>query len=359
MSGLWWLILGLLAGWLVELAIDYRYWRRHTQAAAARVAQQEAALAARSVMLDERQAAVEQREAELSALQAAVNAKDAELLAQAKRVDERAEEVTRLEQAMDKRRADLDRMGLTLNEREKDISGRSNTLKANETVVATRSEKLSVAEADVTRRIAVVSNRESAMQNWEARILAREHEVGDQEAELVRKARTADQLVASLAAANQLLRRQYLTDDGQDNLEVIDGVDANIAELLREADIRTFERVAETSLGEFSRLMESGGSRLGLADPMTWAEQASLLFNGDYVGFEQLRAELAAGEGGLVEEVPSDAVQSGSGHSEGLQGADANVEGAKPDPDAADDEGTGIGPATGLSSHSTARSTPD
>ena len=195
----------------------------------------------------------------------------------------------------------------------------------------------------MTRRIAVVSNRESAMQNWEARILAREHEVGDQEAELVRKARTADQLAAGLAAANLLLRRQYLTDDGQDNLAVIDGVDANIAELLHEADIRTFERVAETSLGEFSRLMESGGSRLGLADPSTWAEQASLLFNGDYVGFEQLRAELAAGEGGLVGEMPSDAGHSdaghfGAGHSDGLQGADATVEEATLHSDPPDDE---------------------
>ena len=101
MSALWWLILGLLAGWLIELAIDYRYWRRHARAEAARIAQQEAALAARTTELDQRQAALAQRDEELSTLQATLNAKDAELLAQAKRIDERAEEVTRLEQAMD------------------------------------------------------------------------------------------------------------------------------------------------------------------------------------------------------------------------------------------------------------------
>ena len=35
MSGLWWLILGILVGWLVELAVDYRFWRREAKATAA------------------------------------------------------------------------------------------------------------------------------------------------------------------------------------------------------------------------------------------------------------------------------------------------------------------------------------
>jgi predicted flap endonuclease-1-like 5' DNA nuclease len=133
------------------------------------------------------------------------------------------------------------------------------------------------------------------MQNWEARILAREHEVGDKEADLVRKAATADQLSASLAAVKDLMRRQYQTAEGADDLQAIEGVGPKIASLLHNADIRTFERLSETSVGELSRLLESGGSRFGLADPMTWAEQASLLLNGDYVAFEQLKAELVGG----------------------------------------------------------------
>lgn len=324
MSALWWLILGLLAGWLIELAIDYWYWRRHAQLASARIAQQESALAARSASLDQRQSAVEQRDQELTALQATLNAKDAELLAQAKRIDERAEEVTRLEQAMDKRRADLDRIAQTLNEREKDISARSDALKANEADVNARTQKLEAAEAEVTRRVAVVSNRESAMQNWEARILAREHEVGDKEAELVKKAATADQLGASLEAVRNLMRRQYQTAEGDDDLQAIEGIGPKIANLLHNADIKSFERLSETSLGELTRLLESGGSRFGLADPLTWAEQASLLVNGDYVGFEQFKEELVRG-------VRRDAVL--------LQQAAAEEEGAssdtasKPDPD--------------------------
>ena len=295
MSGFVWLVLGLLIGWLIELAIDYRYWRRHARLEAERIAQQEAALNARAATLDERESALEARDAELTELQSTLTARDAELMAQAKRIDERNEEVTRQEQAMDKRRADLDRMGSTLNEREKDINARNEALKPREADVAARMEKLEAGEADVTRRVAAVSNRESAMQNWEQRLLAREQELGDNESELVRKAASADVLRAELDAVKAMVRRQYQTPDGEDDLQAIEGVGPKIANLLRNADIRTFERLSETSLGELTRLLESGGPRFGLADPLTWAEQASLLFNGDYVGFEQLKAELIGG----------------------------------------------------------------
>ncbi len=295
MSGFVWLVLGLLIGWLIELAIDYRYWRRHARLEAERIAQQEAALAARVVTLDEREAAVATRDAELTELQSTLTARDAELMAQAKRIDERNEEVTRQEQAMDKRRADLDRMGTTLNEREKDLNARNEVLKPREADVAARMEKLEAGEAEVTRRVAAVSNRESAMQNWEQRLLAREQELGDKESELVRKAASADVLRAELDAVKGLVRRQYQTPEGADDLQAIEGIGPKIASLLRNADIRTFERLSETSLGELTRLLESGGPRFGLADPLSWAEQASLLFNGDYVGFEQLKQELIGG----------------------------------------------------------------
>jgi predicted flap endonuclease-1-like 5' DNA nuclease len=289
------LILGILVGWLVELAVDYRFWRREAKATAARQAQQQAALDARAKSLDEGEAALAARDEELGALQSSLAAKDAELLALAKRTDDRAEEVTRLEQAMDKRRADLDRMGLTLNEREKDIAARNQTLQATEADVATRLASLQASEADVSRRTAVVSNRESAMQNWEARILARENELNDKEGDLVRQAATATGLRASLEAAKELMSRRYKTPEGADDLQAIEGIGPKIANLLRNADIKTFERLSETPLGELTRILEAGGPRFGLADPMSWAEQASCLVNRDFVAFEELKESLIAG----------------------------------------------------------------
>ena len=133
------------------------------------------------------------------------------------------------------------------------------------------------------------------MQNWEARILAREHELNDKEGDLVRQAATATELRAGLEAAKELISRRYKTPEGADDLQAIEGIGPKIANLLRNADIKTFERLSETSLGELTRILEAGGPRFGLADPMSWAEQASCLVNRDFVAFEELKESLIAG----------------------------------------------------------------
>ena len=133
------------------------------------------------------------------------------------------------------------------------------------------------------------------MQNWEARILAREHELGDKEADLVRQAASATELRAGLDAMKDLMSRRYRTAEGTDDLQAIEGIGPKIANLLANADIKSFERLSETSLGELTRILEAGGSRFGLADPMTWSEQAACLVNGDYVAFEAMKDELING----------------------------------------------------------------
>ena len=50
------------------------------------------------------------------------------------------------------------------------------------------------------------------------------------------------------------------------------GIDDRTVELLNQAGIRTFERLAETSMGELTRLMEAAGPRYALANPLSWAE---------------------------------------------------------------------------------------
>lgn len=295
MNGLGWLILGLLVGWLIELVIDYRYWRKQAAVVAARQAQQDAALRVRTEALDLRERGLDARDQELSTLQTNLTAKDTELLAQAKRIDERAEELTRLEQATEKRRADLDKMSLTLNERDKEISSRLDTLKASEADFGVRQETLKSTESDLARRVAVVSNRESAMQSWETRILAREHEVADNEAGLSRRIAETDRQAANFSAMQNLLRSNYSLPDGQDDLQALEGIGPKIADLLHRADIRSFDRLAETPLGELTRVLESAGPRFGLANPLSWAEQAARLVEGDYVGFEALKDELVGG----------------------------------------------------------------
>lgn len=295
MNAIWWLVLGALIGWLVELAIDYLYWRKQAKAVAARQAERHVELRQEADRLQARSVALDARDAELTEQKSVQNAKDAELLAQARRLDERAEEHTRLEQRLEKRRAELDKAGLTLNEREREIAGRHEALKALEADAGERMKALTANEQDVARRVAVVSNRESAMSSWETRILAREREVADREALLARDIAEAEATQVGFATLKALVGRQYRHADGRDNLETIAGIEPKIAGLLHDADIRSFERLSETPVGELTRILEAAGPRFGLADPMTWAEQAGLIHAGDFLGFEALKDELQGG----------------------------------------------------------------
>lgn len=291
MNALGWLVLGLLAGWVIEFAIDFLYWRRKAQRDAEALAQKEAAIMAQQTELGHRQATMRMREREMSDLQASLASRDAELLQQARRVEERSDDLSRLEQQTEKRRADLDRMGLTLNEREKEIAARGDQMRSRESDYKRRLDTLESTEQELARRVAVVGNREEAMQSWEGRILSREHDVADREASVNYHAGRIASDAAAFDAVKHLLGRHYRRD-GQDNLQALVGIDAGTESLLREAGIDGFQRLAETPLGELTRILQAAGPRFALVNPLSWAEQASYLLDNDYVALDRLQSEL-------------------------------------------------------------------
>ena len=292
MNALGWLVLGLLIGWAIEFAIDFLYWRKKAQEEAEALAQQESVLLAQQTELGHRQATLRLREKEMADLQASLASRDAELLQQARRVEERSDDLSRVEQAIEKRRADLDRMGLTLNERDKEIAARGEQLRSKEVNYNRRLDTLESTEAELARRVAVVSNREEAMQSWEGRILSREHDVADREASVNYHANRIANDAAGYEAVKNLLKQHYRTAEGRDRLQALVGIDDRTVELLNQAGIRTFERLAETSMGELTRLMEAAGPRFALANPLSWAEQAGLFLAEDWVALDELQAEL-------------------------------------------------------------------
>ena len=292
MNALGWLVLGLLIGWAIEFAIDFLYWRKKAQEEAEALAQQESVLLAQQTELGHRQATLRLREKEMADLQASLASRDAELLQQARRVEERSDDLSRVEQAIEKRRADLDRMGLTLNERDKEIAARGEQLRSKEVNYNRRLDTLESTEAELARRVAVVSNREEAMQSWEGRILSREHDVADREASVNYHANRIANDAAGYEAVKNLLKQHYRTAEGRDRLQALVGIDDRTVELLNQAGIRTFERLAETSMGELTRLMEAAGPRLALANPLSGAEQAGLFLAEDWVALDNLQAEL-------------------------------------------------------------------
>lgn len=326
MNALGWLVLGLLAGWVIEFVIDFQYWRKKARLEADRLAQRESAIDAEQTEMGQRKAALKLREREMADQQSALAARDAELLQAAQRIEERADDLGRLEQATEKRRAEIDRIGLNLNEREREISGRADQLRSREGDYNRRLHALETTEQELARRVAVVGNREEAMQSWEGRILSREHDVADREASVNYHAARIAADAAAFDAAKHLLDL-HQRPDGRDNLLSLIGIDAATADLLKDAGIDSFERLSETPLGELTRVLQRGGPKFALVDPLSWPEQAAYVLDRDYVALDRLQSRLK----GIERESVGDALLAAMSKKPGKQatpGADAGADSA-------------------------------
>jgi large subunit ribosomal protein L17 len=81
---------------------------------------------------------------------------------------------------------------------------------------------------------------------------------------------------------------------GADELELIEGIGPEIAGLLRDHGIDTFEALAELRPGQLRFLLLKDPD-FSLAQPSTWPFQARLLADGHYGDFARLNAALVAG----------------------------------------------------------------
>ncbi|MEZ4645217.1 MAG: helix-hairpin-helix domain-containing protein [Chloroflexota bacterium] len=80
-----------------------------------------------------------------------------------------------------------------------------------------------------------------------------------------------------------------------DDLTKIEGIGPKISELLSNAGILTFAQLAATDLAQISQILEDAGPRFQLADPSTWAQQASLAAAGNWEALAIFQDELKGG----------------------------------------------------------------
>lgn len=78
-----------------------------------------------------------------------------------------------------------------------------------------------------------------------------------------------------------------------DDLEIIAGVRAPIAAVLRDAGIRTFRALAQLTPDEIKSALERGGPNFRLIDPQTWSDQALLAAQNRWASLAVLQAALA------------------------------------------------------------------
>jgi predicted flap endonuclease-1-like 5' DNA nuclease len=95
------------------------------------------------------------------------------------------------------------------------------------------------------------------------------------------------------AGASGTTGRQVVSDD----LTVVAGIDAEIADLCAGIGIRTWSDLAETEVSLLRTMLADAGPRFRSADPATWPEQAALLAAARWDEFEQLVARLGETSG--------------------------------------------------------------
>ena len=82
---------------------------------------------------------------------------------------------------------------------------------------------------------------------------------------------------------------------GPDDLEVVEGIGPKIAQLLRQHGITTFVQLASASRAEIAAILEKGGPDFRIANPGSWPEQAGYCVRNDWAGLKRLQDRLTAG----------------------------------------------------------------
>lgn len=83
--------------------------------------------------------------------------------------------------------------------------------------------------------------------------------------------------------------------NGQDDLELIEGIGPKINELLKSAGIDTFAKLAAAPVATVQTVLDAAGPNYRLAKPESWARQAALCVRGDWAALRKLQDELIAG----------------------------------------------------------------
>ncbi len=86
-----------------------------------------------------------------------------------------------------------------------------------------------------------------------------------------------------------------ITVKGADDLEIIEGIGPKICGLFHAAGQKTFMQVSKMNIQQMSKILDDAGPRFKLANPETWAQQASLAANNRWSELKTLQDNLTAG----------------------------------------------------------------
>ncbi len=77
-----------------------------------------------------------------------------------------------------------------------------------------------------------------------------------------------------------------------DDFTKIEGIDQSVAEVLNNADVKSFAELASLSQETLSEMMSNAGESYSFRDTSTWPEQASLAAEGKWDELQAWQSEL-------------------------------------------------------------------
>ncbi len=240
------LLIGFAIGWLVELLIDYYYWRRRRIDA-------EAALRAEADQLRDENEELHSQNTDFQGK--SQHFADMKTNLQAREVE--------LNDLMMK----IGRQEVTLGEKETSLNARNAELATLATRLESRQESLNAREAGISDQSDIITSLKSDLASAQATVNGLEAELAACKSATGAGVVAAGGVAAALATA---------VPNQKDNLKKMHGIGPKIEGLLNAKGIQSFADLANANPDTLEEILEEAGSRFRLTDPSTWPTQALL-----------------------------------------------------------------------------------
>ena len=309
----WWLpfLIGLTLGWIIELLIDYFYWRNKRICPEA------------EIDLQEELAQVERENKKLKVQLEGFAVKGQTLTGLEKDLQTRQLALNNLTAGQEARANELADLEASLQAQEAKLADRSTQLRSQETALQTREAQLAdMASESQAHQAALgaLEAKEKQLTQVEARLRAKEAALEQQaqtlterETELKHARPTPSDTRSALTEISQPPSIEPPpTDQGElipeepqhpeqitpkpqsaDDLKKLRGIGPKLEQILRTNGLETFTQIAEADLEYLNSILAKAGARFKSSGQETWAEQARLAAEGQWDELKHLQAQLA------------------------------------------------------------------
>tara|TARA_R110002051_G_scaffold95735_2_gene165756 strand:- start:980 stop:1531 length:552 start_codon:yes stop_codon:yes gene_type:complete len=82
----------------------------------------------------------------------------------------------------------------------------------------------------------------------------------------------------------------------QDDLKLIEGIGPKIETMFKDAGIKTWQILSDTSVADCKKILDGGGNRYKIHDPSSWPMQAKMCYEGKWKNLVKWQDEHKAGK---------------------------------------------------------------